>query len=313
MSMMKAARLHNYGGPETIAFEEVARPEPQAGEALVRVRAAAVNPVDWMIAGGYGKEWWEHQLPLTLGCEFAGVIEAAGAGVTRLKAGDEVYGYVSLRRCGAYAEYVIAREDEVVAKPSALDFTAAAAIPVGALTAWQALYDQAGLQPGGRVLIHAASGGVGSIAVQLAKANGAEVIGTASGRNADFVKSLGASEVIDYTAARFEEVVQDVDVVFDLIGGETQERSFNVLKPGGFLVSAVQPPSPELTAQHGVRSAMVTVLPNANQLQAITELVESGRLRPFIETVLPLSEVQAALKQSQTGRTRGKIVLQPKA
>jgi NADPH:quinone reductase-like Zn-dependent oxidoreductase len=186
----------------------------------------------------------------------------------------------------------------------------AAAVPVGALTAWQALFDTAKLQENQKVLIHAASGGVGSMAVQLAKAKGAYVIGTASARNADFVRELGVDEFIDYQSTPFETVVHDVDVVLDTIGSDTQVRSFGVLRKDGFLVSIVELPSPELTTQHGVRSAMLPAQPNAAQLNEITELIDSGKLKPFVETVLPLSEARQAHEMSQSGRTRGKIVLQ---
>ena len=310
MTTMKAVRMHAYGGPEVVAYEDVPRPQPAAGEVLVRVRAAAVNPVDWMIRNGYGKEWWGHQLPLTLGCELAGVVKSVGAEVKTLKPGEAVYGYLNLGRNGAYAEFAIAKESEVAPKPAALDFVPAAAIPVGALTSWQALFDIAKLAAGQKVLIHAAAGGVGSIAVQLAKAKGAHVIGTASARNADFLRGLGIDEVIDYQTTRFEDVAREVDVVFDTLGGETQERSFKVLKKGGVLVSSVSPPPEAMSNKHSVRGAMVQVQPNAEQLREITALIDSGKIKPFVETVLPLGEVQRAHELSQSGRTRGKIVLQ---
>jgi NADPH:quinone reductase-like Zn-dependent oxidoreductase len=236
----------------------------------------------------------------------AGVVESVGADVKRLKPGDAVYGYISLRREGSYAEFVAAKESEVTLKPFPLDFVQAAAIPVGALTAWQAIFDIAHLAPGQKILIHAAAGGVGSMAVQLAKAKGAYVIGTASARNADFLRELGVDEVIDYQTTNFEEVVRDVDVVFDTIGGETQARSFSVLKRGGVLVSSVSPP-PE--SAH-VKVAMVGVQPNEAQLDEVTRLIDAGKVKPFVETILPLSEVRHAHELSQSGRTRGKIVLQ---
>lgn len=306
---MKAIQMKSYGGAEVLNYDEVPMPEPQADEILVRIHATAVNPVDWKIRAGYLQGWLQHQLPLIPGSEFAGVVAAVGADVSALKAGDEVYGYGSLVRCGAYAEFIVVKETEITAKPHNLDFNHAAAIPVGALTAWQA-FDLAGLSAGQTVLIHAAAGGVGSMAVQIAKARGAHVIGTASARNADFVKSLGADEVIDYTTAKFEDIVQDADMVFDLIGGDTQARSFGVLRSGGWLVSVVNPPSPEESEKHGVRSAMLAVQPNAAQLQAMTALVEAGKVKTFVETVLPLSDARQAHELSQQGRTRGKIVLQ---
>lgn len=306
---MKAIQMNSYGGADVLSYDDVPTPEPQADEVLVRVHAAAVNPVDWKIREGYFKGMMPHQLPLILGSEFSGVVAGVGANVSACKAGDEVYGYCSLARCGAYAEFVAVKETEIAVKPSSIDFMNAAAIPVGALTAWQA-FAMAGLSAGQTVLIHAAAGGVGSLAVQIAKARGAHVIGTASARNAEFVKSLGADEVIDYTTTKFEDVVNGADMVFDLIGGETQARSFGVLKAGGWLVSAVGPPSPEESEKHGVKSAMVMVQPNAPELKEVTALVEAGKLKTFVETVLPLSEARQAHELSQSGRTRGKIVLQ---
>lgn len=302
---MKAIRMHSYGGSEVLFYEDVPQPETGTDEVLIRVHAAAVNPVDWKIRDGYGKETFGHQLPHILGCDVSGVVEAVGKDVQRLKPGDAVYGYISLRREGTYAEFVAAKESEVALKPSSLDFVEAAAIPVGALTSWQAIFDIAQLAAGQKILVHAAAGGVGSMAVQLAKAKGAYVIGTASARNADFLRELGVDEVIDYQTTRFEEVVRDVDVVFDTIGGETQERSFQVLKPGGVLVSSVSPPP----AFAGVNVAMVGVQPNAAQLDEIRQLIDAGKVKPFVETILPLSEVRRAHELSKSGRTRGKIVL----
>ncbi|MBW4630961.1 MAG: NADP-dependent oxidoreductase [Iphinoe sp. HA4291-MV1] len=310
MATMKAVRIHTHGGPETLVYEDAPRSEPAADEVLIRIYAASVNPVDWKIRDGYGKDNFKHHLPLILGWDVAGTIEATGSQVEQFQLGDAVYGYTSLNRDGAYAEFMVAKTTEIALKPTSVDFVQAAAIPVGALTAWQALFDTAGLTANQRVLIHAASGGVGSMAVQLAKAKGAYVIGTASARNADFLRDLGVDEIIDYQKTKFETVVQDLDVVFDTIGGDTQERSFGVLRKDGFLVSIVSPPSQETAASYSVRSSMVSVQPNAAQLDEITALVDSGKLKPYVETVLPLSEARQAHEMSQSGRTRGKIVLQ---
>jgi NADPH:quinone reductase-like Zn-dependent oxidoreductase len=310
MATMKAVRIHTHGGLETLVYEDAPRPTPLTGEVLIRVHAASVNPVDWKIRDGFGKEMFNHQMPLILGWDVAGTIEAIGPEVDEFKPGDPVYGYISLLRDGTYAELAIAKQAEITLKPASLDFVQAAAIPIVALTTWQALFDTANLQENQKVLIHAASGGVGSIAVQLAKAKGAYVIGTASARNADFVRELGVDEFVDYQSTPFETVVHDVDVVLDTIGGDTQVRSFGVLRKDGFLVSIVEPPSQELAAQHGVRSAMLPAQPNATQLSEITALIDSGKLKPFVETVLPLSEARQAQEMSQSGRTRGKIVLQ---
>jgi NADPH:quinone reductase-like Zn-dependent oxidoreductase len=309
MTTMRAVRMHGYGNIDSLVYEEIAKPEHAADEVLIKVQAAGVNPVDWKIVEGFGEGWLGHPMPHTLGCDVAGVVEAVGSAVTTVKAGDAVYGYTSLAREGAYAEYVIAKESEVTAKPAALDFINAAAVPVAALTSWQAIFDQAGLLAGQKILIHAASGGVGSMAVQLAIAKGAYVYGTASARNAEFVKSLGADEVIDYTSTKFEDVVKDADVVFDLIGGETQQRSLAVLKKGGVVVSAVQPPDEEALKAHEIRGVMVGAQPNAAQLEEITTLIEAGKVKTFVEKVLPLSDAKEALNLSKQGRTRGKIVL----
>ena len=310
MATMKAIRMHGYGGPEVLSYDDVARPEPAADEVLIRVRAAGVNPVDWKIREGLGKEWFGHQLPLIPGCDLAGVVESAGPKVKGLRPGDAVYGFVNLKRCGAYAEFALATEGEVIRKPESLDFIHAAAVPVGALTSWQALFDLAHLAAGQRVLIHGAAGGVGSMAVQLAKSKRAFVIGTASARNAQFLRGLGVDQVIDYRTARFEEAVHDLDVVLDTIGGDTQERSLSVLKKGGVLVSTVSEPPEAQCAAAGVQGAMFMVQPNAAQLAEIAQLIEAGKVRPFVETVLPLREACQAQELSQGGHTRGKIVLE---
>ena len=306
---MKAIRMHDFGAIEALVYEDIDKPTPAADEVLIRVRAAGVNPVDWKIVEGESRGWLRHAMPHTPGCDVAGVVEAVGSQVAKFKPGDAVYAFTNLRHEGAFAEYVIAKELEVAAKFASLDFINAAAVPVGALTASQAIFDLAGLSAGQKILIHAAAGGVGSMAVQLAKAKGAYVIGTASGRNADFVKSLGADQVIDYTTTKFEEIGNDVDVVFDLIGGETGQRSFAVLKKGGFLVSAVQPPAEAACKAYGVRGAMLAVDPNGTRLEEITALVDAGKIKTFVEKVFPLREAKAALNLSKQGRTRGKIVL----
>ena len=311
MSTMKAIAINEYGGVEVLQNVEVSRPVPQADEVLVRIHATAVNPVDWKIRAGYMSGWLQHQFPLIPGCEFSGVVEGFGANIGSVKIGDEVYGSVSIVRSGAYAEYVSAKENEIAPKPKNIDHINAAALPVGIETAWQA-FKAADLRAGQKVLIHAAAGGVGSLAVQLAKAKGAYVIGTASARNLEFVKNLGADEVIDYTTTKFEEVVKEIDVVFDLIGGETQERSFGVLKKGGFLASAVSAPDAETLAKYSINGAMVVLESNTTELKEVTALVEAGKIKTFVETVLPLSEARKAHELSESGRTRGKIILEVK-
>jgi len=310
MQTMKAVRIHQYGGPEVLQFEDAPRPQPTAGELLIRVHAAAVNPVDWKIREGHAKERIIHSLPLILGWDVSGVVEATGSGVTRFQKGDEVFTRPDIARNGAYAEYIVVRESEVALKPQSIDHCHAAAIPLAALTAWQALFGTGGLSVGQKVLIHAASGGVGSFAVQLAKWKGAHVIGTASERNQSFIMELGVDKAIDYQKTCFEDVVHDVDVVFDTIGGDVQQRSWRVLKKGGILISIVSPPPPEEAAKYGVREGYVFVQPNSTELAEIAKLVDAGIVKPFVETVLPLSLARKAQELSETGHTRGKIVLQ---
>jgi NADPH:quinone reductase-like Zn-dependent oxidoreductase len=309
MKTMKAVRIYSYGGPEVLVYEDVPRPQPEQGEVLVRVEAAAVNPVDWKIREGYLKEILDHSLPLIMGWDVSGVVAATGPGVTRFKAGDEVFSRPDLLRDGTYAEYVVIRETEVAFKPKSVDHLHAAAIPLAGLTAWKSLIEAAGVAPGQKVLIHGAAGGVGSYAVQLAKWRGAHVIATASAHNHDYLHGLGADEVVDYRSARFEESVHDVDAVFDTIGGDTQERSWQVLKKGGILVSIVAPPPEETAAALGVRQAFVFIQPDAEVLAELAKLVDMGKLRPFVEKVLPLSEARQAQVLSQEGHVRGKIVL----
>jgi NADPH:quinone reductase-like Zn-dependent oxidoreductase len=307
---MKAVTISQYGDQSVLTYADVQRPEPKSDEVLVQTRAAAVNPVDWKIRDGLG-EMFGLQFPIILGCEISGTIEKVGADVRDFKEGAPVYGYVSLQRNGGYAEYTIARTDEIAPKPESLDFENAAAVPVGALTSWQAIFDNAKLQSGQRILITGASGGVGSMAVQLAKAKGAFVIATASGKNENFVRGLGADEFVDYTGRNFEEVVKEVDVVYDTVGEDTLERSFQTLKRGGFLVTTVAPPSQEKAEMFGVHTAMVSVLPSAQQLAEVSQLIAAGRLKTHVAMVLPLAEARKAHQFSESGRTRGKIILRP--
>src|SRR3989454_268395 len=240
---MKAVQIHAFGGPEVLQYEDVPQPQPKANEILVRVHAAGVNPVDWKIREGH----LSATLPMIMGIDFSGVVESVGNGVTKYRPGDAVFGQVA-DESGSYAEYAVAMESDVARKPEALDHIRAAALPVAGLTPWQALFDTANLSAGQKMLIHGAAGGVGSFAVQFAKWKGARVLGTASGDHVEQVRQLGADEVIDYRKTKFEEVARDVDVVLDTIGGETQERSWRVLKPGGIFVSLGPPPPPQKTA-----------------------------------------------------------------
>lgn len=306
---MKAMRIHTYGGPDVLRYEDAPQPQPGPGEVLIRVQAAGVNPVDWKVREGHLQGFLQHALPLIPGWDVAGVIEAVGPGVCRLKTGDAVYSRPDISRDGAYAEYIVVRESEVALKPKSMDPIQAAAVPLAALTAWQALIDTADLQAGQTVLIHAAAGGVGHFAVQLAKWKGARVIGTASKHNHDFLRALGADELIDYRTTRFEEAVREVDVVLDTMAGETQQRSWRVVKKGGMLVSILSPPSKEEAAARDARPGYVFVQPSAAELEEIAGLADTGKLKAVVENVLPLAEARRAHELSQSGHVRGKIVL----
>lgn len=307
---MKAVTINEYGDESVLNYTETERPAPKDDEVLVKVHAAAVNPVDWKIRDGLG-EMFGLELPIIPGCEIAGTVEEVGETVENFRRGDAVYGFISLHRNGGYAEYAIAKENEIAPKPDSLDFENAAAIAVGALTSWEAMFDKANLQNGQKILITGASGGVGSMAVQLAKAKGAFVIGTASGKNEEFVRDSGADEFVDYTKQKFEELVKDVDVVFDTVGGDTLARAFQVLKKGGFLVTIVEPPSEEKAKEFGINAAMLSgVQPNRKRLTEINRLIDEGKLKTRVAAVLPLSEIKKAHELSKDGHTRGKIVLE---
>ncbi|ALO06128.1 Zinc-containing alcohol dehydrogenase quinone oxidoreductase [Streptomyces venezuelae] len=304
---MRAVVVEQWGGPENLVEREVERPEPGLNEVLVRVQAAGVNPVDWKTrAGGALIEWGA--VP-AVGWDVSGTVEAVGPGVGIFRPGDEVFGMPLFpRQAGGYAEYVVAPARHLAPKPASLTHVEAAALPLAALTAWQALVDAADVRPGERVLVHAAAGGVGHFAVQIAKARGAYVIGTASAAKHDLVRELGADEVIDYREHRFEDVVAGVDVVLDGLGGETARRSLTVLREGGRLIT-LPGPDDVPAAPDGVLAAWVLVEPDHLGLREIAALVEQGRLRPVVDTVLPLAEAAKAHEIGERGRTTGKIVL----
>jgi NADPH:quinone reductase-like Zn-dependent oxidoreductase len=304
---MKAIRIHNYGGPEVLQYEDVAEPSPGPGELLIRVEATSVNPIDWKIRAGYAQQIFPRTLPFIPGGDACGIVEAVGSGVTKFRKGDEVYARTF--RDSTYAEYAIFGEAESALKPRSVDYVQAAAIPLAALTAWQALFDAAQLSAGQKILIHAAAGGVGSFAVQFAKWKGAHVIGTASENNQGLLRDLGVDEPVDYQKKSFEEIAQDVDVVLDPIGGETQERSLKALVKGGILISIVQPPSKDLTAKYGVRAEFFAMKASSGALAEIAKLVDAGRVKTVVETVLPLADARRAHELSEKGHVRGKIVL----
>jgi NADPH:quinone reductase-like Zn-dependent oxidoreductase len=310
MATMQAVRFHSYGDPGVLRVEQVPRPQAGPDEVLIQVQAAGVNPLDWKVRAGHVRGWLQHQLPLIPGWDVSGVVEAVGPGVTAFKPGDAVFGMLDFNLNGAYAQYVAANLRHLAPKPASLDYVQAAAVPLAALTAWQSLFEVAELLPGHTVLIHAAAGGVGHFAVQFAKGAGARVIGTASAANADFVRQLGADVVIDYRATRFETAVSGVDVVLDLIAGDTQERSWQVLKPGGILVSTLGIASPDAPRQQGGRGAGVMVHPDPGHLSHIAALIDAGGVKPAVTTILPLAAAARAHEMSQAGHVRGKIVLQ---
>ncbi|KIF79613.1 NADPH:quinone reductase [Streptomyces sp. 150FB] len=313
---MRAITQDSLGGPEVLKLSEVARPEPLQTEVLVKVHAAGINPVDWKTREGNGMAGVLGDPPFVLGWDVSGVVAEVGFGVHTLKVGDEVYGMPWFpRQAGAYAEYVTAPSRQFALKPATIDHDHAAAVPLAALTAWQSLVDAAHVEAGQRVLIHAAGGGVGHFAVQIAKHLGAHVIGTAGAAKHDWLRSLGADELVDYTKVRFEDVVSDVDVVIDLVGDghdSTSTRSLKTLRPGGIIVPVPSGGSPELldTARdQGLRATAFLVEPDGTALARIADLIDAGAVRVEVEEVLPLEKAAEAHRRGEQGRTRGKLVL----
>lgn len=301
---MKAIRIHEFGEPNVLKYEDIPESQPGPGEVRIKVIAAGVNPVDWKIRGGY----MELPLPMTMGSDIAGVVDVAGQGVESFQPEDEVFGKASPGE-GGYAEYTVVNSSQITQKPKSIGFIESAAIPTAGLAAWQSLFDIAGLERGQTVLIHGAAGGVGSFAVQFAKWKGAYVIGTASSKNAEFLKSIGCDEIIDYRNQQFENIVGNLDVVLDTIGGDTLEKSWGVLKPGGFLVTTVASIPKEKPQKYGVRAERLMTQANGKELAQIAAIIDEHKIRPIITTVLPLADAQKAHEMSESGHTRGKIVL----
>ena len=305
---MKACRIHAFGPPEFITVEDVHRPSPREGEMLVRVEAAGAGPWDaWIRAG---RSALPQPLPLTLGSDLSGLVVAVGPGVMDFAVGDEVFGATNARFTGAYAEYAVVTAAMMAGKPRSLTHVEAASVPVVAATAWQALFEQARVGPGLRVLIHGAAGNVGAYAVQLARQAGLRVIATAGCRDLAYARGLGAQEVIDKVEP-FEEKISPVDAVIDLVGGEVQQRSFSVLKRGGTLVSAVSPPDQVAAERHGVRAMFFLVDVTTSHLARIAEMIDAGELITNVGTVLPLVHARRAheMLEGSRPRPRGKIVL----
>ncbi len=299
---MRAVRYERHGGPDVLRIETLPRPRPGENEVLVRVHAAGVNPIDWKIRQGY----MSVPLPATPGIDLAGTVEETGPGVRDFEPGQEVFGAGR----GAYAEYAVAAAADLAPKPRNLGFTEAAAVPIGARTAWLGLFEAGDLQPGQKILVHGAAGGVGLWAVQLGRWKAAHVTGTASAENLEFVTSLGADRAIDYVLHRFEDEVRDLDLVFDTVGGDTQERSWSVLRPGGILVTIVGQAPDREAKEHGMRAARVGPPKSSGEiLSRIGDLIESGILAPTVQAVYPLEQARDAQELCETGHGRGRIVL----
>lgn len=316
LGLMKAIRIAAFGGPDVMKYEDAPVPEPGPGEALVRVYAAGVNPIDWKTREGQLEGRVHHRLPLVLGWDVAGQIERLGPGASGFAPNESVFGRSDMSRDGSYAEMVVVRTDELARQPVTLRFAEAAAVPLAALTAWQALfeapspYSSLELQSGQTLLLHGAAGGVGTFALQLAKWKGARVIATASKRNVAFLEELGADRVIDYEKERFEDHVEQVDAVLDTVGGETLARSWAVLRRGGILASTTIRLPEEEARSHGARTAYVLVQPNPRQLDVIARLIDARVIRPVVSQIFPLQDACRAHELSRQGHVRGKIVLE---
>jgi NADPH:quinone reductase-like Zn-dependent oxidoreductase len=307
---MRAVRFHDFGQPSVLVVENIARPEPGAGQVLIRVDAAGVNPIDWKIRAGYLKQFMPVALPHILGLDVAGTVESIGEGVTAFAPGDRVFG----RGSGTYAEYAVAPVITIARIPEGVSFEQAATLHVGGVTAWLGLFDAGHLEAGQRLLVQGGAGGVGAIAVQLGHWKGAYVIATTSAANVDFVRSLGADEVLDYTSERVEGAVHDVDVVLDTVGGDVTAQSWSALKPGGILVTVVGSADPEVAAARGVRTAAVGHPAETRPyLEDLGALVAAGKLKPEIQRVYTLDEAVAAQAASETGHGRGRILLKASA
>jgi len=308
-AVMKAMVVHEFGGPEVMKYEDAPRPEPKDDEILVRVMAAAVNPVDSYVRQGMFAKRGMDNRPAIIGYDISGVVEKTGANAKKFKAGDKVYSYLSVMRGGGYAEFAIAKESETALKPKNINFEEAAAVPLAATTAWQSLVDEAKLNAGQTVLVHGGSGGVGSFAIQIAKARGAKVIATASTAHQDLLKQLQVDQAIDYTTTKFEDMVKDVDVVLNCARAEALARSYGVVKKGGIIVSITDEPDQTECAKHGIRGFRLGAHPDANVLEELTKLIEAGKMKPIVSQTLPLADASKAHQQIETHHTLGKIVL----
>ncbi|MGG3624540.1 NADP-dependent oxidoreductase [Bacillus gobiensis] len=307
---MRAVLLDQYGDFEKLRIGESAKPSPGKGEVLIKTAAAGINPLDWMIRAGYLKEMIPYSFPLIIGSDVSGVVEKIGPGVTRFKEGDAVFGMQNITKLGGYAEYVTFDENDLAPKPASLTFIEAASIPMVALTSWHALVELGQIKTGDRVLIHAGAGGIGSFTIQLAKSMGANVVTTASDPNHSFLKELGADEVIDYQRDNFVTSTQPVDLILDTIGGKVLQKSFDLVKAGGKLISLVEPPNEEEARGKGIKAYFFSVQPNGNQLSKISKYYIEGKIKPVVQNVIPFEKAADAHRMIESRHTRGKIVLE---
>ncbi|WP_138420390.1 NADP-dependent oxidoreductase [Aquibacillus sediminis] len=311
---MKAIVINEYGSKEKLKEQEVPTPQIKDNQVLVEVYATSINPIDWKLREGYLRQMLDFSFPIILGWDVAGVITEVGRNVTKFKVGDEVFARPDTTANGTYAEYTAVDEDLLAKKPTNISYEQAASIPLAGLTAWQCLVDEVKLKHGEHVLIHAGAGGVGSLAIQFAKHIGAHVATTASEKNEIYVKELGADQFINYRTQQFEEELEKVDAVVDTMGGEILDKSFQVLKPGGRIVTIAGQPKQELATQHQVKATSYWLTPNGQQLSQIGELLEKGIVKPQVGHVFNFSEneLREAHKLSETHHAKGKIVIKMK-
>lgn len=309
---MKAVQYNSYGDPQVLeVIENAPKPSVQKGHVLIQVKAVSINPIDWKVRAGYLQKMVPLQFPVTIGGDFAGVVSEVGEDVTEYKIGDEVYGQGGVLNggSGSFAEFVVAQTDKITPKPSNADFLQAASLPLAGISALQAVEDEIDIKEGQKILIHGGAGGIGSIAIQIAKAKGAYVATTVSTKDIDFAKSLGADEVIDYKTQQFETLLKDFDAVFDTAGGDTVTKSFQVLKPGGILVSMNGMPDEGLSEQYKVKAIGQKTDATPDRLKRLTHLVENGKVKPEIDKIFPLLEAKDAFVYQEKSHPKGKVVL----
>jgi NADPH:quinone reductase-like Zn-dependent oxidoreductase len=309
MATMKAVCIESFGGPEALHVRDIEIPQPEADEVLIKVKAAGVNPVDYKVRSGRYPPVTGDQLPKVLGRDVSGTVAGCGLAVTDFENGDEVFALLDGGQ-GGYAEYVTVRAAWCAPKPIRLNHAQAAAVPLAAVTAWQGLFEHGHLNAGQRVLIHGGAGGVGHFAVQLAKLRGANVSTTVTAEDVELMRALGADQIVDHESERFEDVVHDVDVIFDLVAGDMQERSWAVLKDGGTMVSTVARPSKLKAQHHQARALSFVTHPDADELSVIGQLIDAGEIRPHVSAIFPLQQAAVAQDQLEHAHSRGKIVLE---